>query len=135
MNPSRLAEIALTGDCSPEESSDMARMLMEARCRRSDPATSQAAARTASMAMTSKRLAVLHLFERWGPMTDEEVSSRYELDGSDPSGHLGRCCPNQSESGLRTRRSELVRMDQLVDSGRTKRMSTGRQAIVWSVPE
>lgn len=39
--------------------------------------------------------------------------------------------PRSSQSGLRTRVSELVRGGVVQDSGRTSTMTTGRQAIVW----
>lgn len=41
--------------------------------------------------------------------------------------------PKSSQSGLRTRVSELVRGGVVQDSGRTRTMSTGRQAIVWTL--
>lgn len=40
-----------------------------------------------------------------------------------------------SQSGLRTRVSELVRGGVVEDSGRTRTMTTGRQAIVWQLTE
>ena len=124
MNPSRLSSIVLTGECSAEEASEMASILMQAKVRSGGSATSQAAASSASIAMTPKRLAVLNAFKRWGPMTDEQLRTRYAMRAD---------VPGQSESGLRTRRSELVRMQQLRDSGTTRKMSTGRQATVWEL--
>lgn len=40
-----------------------------------------------------------------------------------------------SQSGLRTRVSELVRGGVVCDTGRTRTMTTGRQAIVWALTE
>ena len=124
LNPSRLSSIVLTGDCSAEEASEMASILMQAKTRAGGLPTSQAAAKSASISMTPKRLAVLDAFKRWGPMTDEQLSKCYAMT---------RGAPAQSESGLRTRRSELVRMQQLRNSGSTRQMSTGRQATVWEL--
>lgn len=106
----------------------MANLLLEAKSRTSDPDTSQAAA-LAVTRMTSKRLAVLRLFELSGEMTDEQLLDRYR------SRSRSRGWPEQSESGLRTRRCELIRMGQLQDTGRTRRMTTGRMAKIWGVIE
>ena len=123
MDHKRLPAIVLTGDCSPEEASEMATILLEAKARRSDPDTSQEAAQSV-LAMTDRRTAVLEMFSSCGPMTDEELLRRYRDD-----------LPPQSASGLRTRRSELVRMGELMDTGKRRRMTTGRMAIVWAQVE
>ena len=40
---------------------------------------------------------------------------------------------DQSDSGLRTRRNELVRMGLLADTGQTRPIRSGRQAILWGL--
>jgi hypothetical protein len=91
------------------------------RARRSDPETSIAAARSIAPTIAASQAEVLVLFREFGPMTDEEARQSY--------GEGGR----QSESGLRSRRAELVRMGLLEDSGRRWPGRTGRQMIVWAV--
>ena len=115
----RLPAIARTGECKPAEASAMAAMLLEAKARRGDPSTSQTAAMSV-LTLTEKRSAVLEMLAS-GPLTDEEIQQRYRPD-----------MPRQSASGLRTRRSELVRLGLVQDSGTRRSMSTGRLAIVWA---
>ena len=100
------------------------RNLSEAHARRFDPETSHEAARSVTK-LTARRWAVLKVLEQHGPMTDEQLMIRYaELAAR---GDL----PEQSVSGLRTRRSELVTMNKVRDTGVRSRMASGRQAIVW----
>lgn len=40
-----------------------------------------------------------------------------------------------SDSGTRTRRSELVKMDLIVDSGTRAVLPSGRRSIIWAVIE
>lgn len=40
----------------------------------------------------------------------------------------------QTDSGLRTRRSELVKKGLLVDTGRRELLDTGRSSKVWGLP-
>jgi len=54
-------------------------------------------------------------------MTDEEIGVYVKVD---PKIKI-------SPSGARTRRSELVNLGLVQDTGKRKRMSTGRSAIVW----
>jgi hypothetical protein len=108
----------------------------QARARRTDPGTSHAAAR--SVNTTANHLAVLVVFRRCGPMTDEQLVANYGIqrriqeDGVRQSGDLGRIAlPQQAASGLRTRRKELVDRGLVRDTGRKAPMSTGRDATVW----
>ena len=128
MDHARLPTIALTGKCSPDEAMDMASALLKARTRRTHPDTSRDAAQSVRE-MTDRRSAVLSCFEHFGEMTDEEFLDVYERKQTDES------WPEQSVSGLRTRRSELVRFSRLADTGRRKRMRSNRQAIVWGLAE
>ena len=63
------------------------------------------------------------MFEVHGPLTDEELVRRYVA--ADEGLRF------QSPSGLRTRRSELVKAGLLRDTGQRKVGSTGRKMIVW----
>lgn len=68
-------------------------------------------------------------------------------DPDDPHGHWSRTHegiahhwetsrrPSVSESGLRTRVSELVPPDFVQDSGHRAEMTTGRRAIVWEITD
>ena len=124
MSPLRLLHIANTGECTAAEAVQMAQMLLAPKTRSTDPETSREAPK--AIKMTENREAVLRVFRQFGAMTDEEAQRRYES-----CIRLGLPYPEQKDSGLRTRRSELVKMGELRDSGRTRRMSTGGKAIVW----
>jgi hypothetical protein len=124
MNPSRIAEIAATDRVLDGEAAEMARILLQAHARRSDPSTSKEAAASV-VNMTKNREAVLATFEQCGELTDFELVSAY--------GHDDGSMPDQSESGLRTRRAELVRMGKLRDSGKTRDNANGRRCVVWAL--
>lgn len=88
-----------------------------ARARNTDPGTSHAAARSQTpKKMTKLRHVVLDTFIRYGPMDDTVLVSR--IAGYTPS-------------GIRTRRSELVEMGLVEDTGIRVRLATGRLANVW----
>lgn len=89
----------------------------EARARRRDPETSREAARSVENIWESQRT-ILELLQRRGASTDEEIFML--VSGMSPS-------------GARTRRSELVKMGLVRDSGQRRKLSTGRRAIVWEV--
>ena len=64
-------------------------------------------------------------------LTDEQLLDRYrERRRHDPEIY-----PEQSESGLRTRRHELVELGFAADSEKRREISTGRQAIVWRITD
>lgn len=94
-----------------------------AHARHTDPATSHEAAASVTE-LTEKQRVVLDLFEQHGPMADHELLRIYRI------GTL----PPQSDSGLRTRRSELVAAGKLVQSGPDATTPTGRRALRWDVP-
>lgn len=97
------------------------------RARTTDPGTSHAAAASVDReAMRATQRALLSLFEEKGPMTDEQAAAEYE------SVYANRGWPQQSPSGLRTRRNELVSSEALRDTGEKRALSTGRKAIVWA---
>lgn len=96
---------------------------IRARARRRDPVTSHAAA--ASVAgITEKQRAVLRVLAWAGPLTDEELVEEYERPRVEP-------LPEQSPSGIRSRRSELVKLGHVeaVGQGRT---GAGRRALRWA---
>jgi hypothetical protein len=74
--------------------------------------------------MRSSQIAVLDLFRRHGPMTDERLVAAADLDGV-----------QQSVSGLRTRRSELVTFGLLIDSGDRGITVSRRPSIIWRLDE
>lgn len=123
MNPQRLQDIRYTGTCTPQEAREMAGLLLEAKTRANAAKTSQKAAASVQR-MTRKRQDVMATFRRFGALTDEQLVSVYaSMDD----------VTDQSESGLRTRRSELVRMGLLTDTGQTRPIRSGRQAILWGL--
>ncbi len=88
--------------------------------RATDPATSHQAAASVTK-VREKQQAVLNLLRIVGPSDDAAWIARYMATG----------LVRQSYSGLQTRRSELVKLGLVRDSGRRVRMESGRQAIVW----
>jgi hypothetical protein len=93
--------------------------------RRTDPATSHEAA--ASVDLRDSHRAVADCFDAYVELTDEELLRVYRQR------QVGHVYPAQSDSGLRTRRRELVDLGVLENSGRKARMETGRMAIVWQL--
>lgn len=91
-----------------------------ARARKTDPETSHEAARSVKDLRRSQ-WEVYRAFQRLGKMTDEELLSEYQY----VSAH------KQSDSGLRTRRKELVDLGWLRDTGERKTTYAGRSTIVW----
>ena len=91
------------------------------RARATDPETSHEAAASVTN-VRPRQAAVLEAFRVNGPMTDSSLRRVY-------SG------PAQSDSGLRTRRCELVTLGLLVDTGKRERASNGRRAIVWGLAD
>jgi hypothetical protein len=98
--------------------------------RSSDPSTSHDAAGSLSEArIRDSQFSVYILIDHHGAagLSDQDLIRAYA------SAHLRNptMYPYQSESGLRTRRSELVRKGLVVDSGRRSTTRSGRKAIVW----
>lgn len=100
----------------------------EARARSTDPETSHAAARSVKD-LRSSQADVLVVLRRMVPMTDEELVETYQ--------DLARSgfVRSQSPSGIRTRRSELVELGLVEDSGQRETLRSGRRAIVWKARE
>ncbi len=100
-------------------------------------ATHPVTSRRAMDSVTLETAWAIHrwIIERLTPALDgltHEQLWRLWLDSrlEDPAG-----TPRSSQSGLRTRVSELVRGGVVQDSGRTRTMTTGRQAIVWELAD
>jgi hypothetical protein len=87
--------------------------------RHSDPDTSHLAAES----LTAERIRqsqaeVLRTLSLYGPMDDTELVALLR--------------DVQSPSGVRTRRSELVRLGKVIDSGARATLKSGRRGIVWA---
>ena len=90
--------------------------------RSTDPGTSWEAARSIDPDKISEfQSYILTHLRHLGPMTDEEL---WDIEDAI---HHGKVSP----SGLRSRRSELVSMGLVRDSGRKDTLRSGRRAIVW----
>lgn len=95
-----------------------------ARARKTDPKTSQQAADSVRN-ITATHERILDILREYGPMNDEQIADicEYQVQKAD--------MPYVSESGLRSRRSELVSRGLVVDSGDRVKMRSGRNSIVW----
>lgn len=97
---------------------------MNAHARRTDPDTSHAAAQSIDN-LTARQAAVLACFRHSAAcvgLTDHELVTLYRHTPD---------APEQSSSGLRTRRAELAARGLVMDSGKRRKLRTGRTAIVW----
>lgn len=92
--------------------------------RHTDPAESHAAAASVED-VTAKQKAVLALIEEQGPLSDHRLVELYA------SSYYRRGWPQQSESGLRTRRNELFRRGLIAKDSRKALLPSGRQAALW----
>lgn len=93
-----------------------------AHARRTDRQTSKDAAKSVQRIRESQA-DVLTVIRKYGPVSDEQISWYYR--------DLGM--PRQSESGLRTRRSELVALGLVVDSGQLGQTLSNRKTVLWKV--
>jgi hypothetical protein len=119
---------------------------LRAAARSTDPATSHAAARTAHREISLKQLSVLDCF-RSVEEADLRVTAPPNTQGMIDEGlirlyrsrreHIERDAwwPLQTDSGLRTRRSELVTLQYLRDSGRKYATAAGSPSIVWELTD
>lgn len=92
--------------------------------RKTDPAESHEAAASVED-ITGKQSAVLQLVRELGPLTDYDLVRIYQRQFE------GRGWPEQSESGLRTRRNELYRKGYLARDAAQGLLPTGRKAARW----
>lgn len=98
---------------------------MTARARSTDPQTSHEAAEKVR-GITAVQSTILMILWTRGPMTDPQIAEHYYNRVADGS------APNHSESGLRTRRKELVDLGYVAATGDREKLDTGRTATVWS---
>ena len=97
----------------------------QAHARSTDPDTSRAAAASISEDdLRKSQQAVLRIL-RTGEFTDTELVAVYQA-----SMYEGEV-PKQSVSGIRTRRSELVKAGLVHDTGKRVALTSGRRSIVW----
>ncbi len=94
------------------------------RARNTDPDTShQAAASVATDTVTRTQALILEALRAHGPLTDEQLCQRIA--------QVER--KYLAVSGIRTRRSELVKAGRVIDTGDRQPMLSGRPAIVWGL--
>jgi hypothetical protein len=74
---------------------------------------------------------VLACYRAAGPMTQEELVAEYHRRVASATVDW----PAQTDSGIRTRSSELERAGLIRDSGRTRRLASGRQGNVYEAIE
>jgi hypothetical protein len=98
----------------------------QAKARRTDPATSHQAAASVKMGDTHNRILTI-LAD--GGATDEELYAVWQVKVLDQG------WPRVSQSGVRSRRSELVRKGKVVDSGEKGRTVAGRACTIWRLAD
>lgn len=89
------------------------------KARNTDPQTSHEAAESVKN-INATQQAILNALVR--PRTDVELVEVYRKIKSNP---------RASESGIRSRRAELVAAGLVVDTGSRIKLPSGRRAIVW----
>lgn len=92
-----------------------------------DPATSHQAAQSVINSRPTMQTIIDIL--RHGDASDEVIA--YVYNGLVEAGRA----PQVSPSGLRSRRSELVTLGMVEDSGKRTTLMTNRRAIVWRLTE
>lgn len=102
-------------------------MTSTAHARAEDPYTSHLAAATVAD-ITRSQATILAIYHQLGDLTDGDLIAYYMemVDAGD--------YPPLSVSGIRTRRSELVALRRLADTGKRALTLTGRRCIVWGLP-
>lgn len=134
IHPERIEQIAQSGLCQPWEAKALALALLKAHSRRGGPHTSEQAARSLKN-LTQYRSYILTLFKAGKRMTDEKLLNLYQQMVEKHGWE------KQSDSGIRSRRAELVQIGMLHaargEDGKivTERSSTGRKRIVWQLAE
>lgn len=96
-------------------------MARTVRARRTDPVTSHLAADSVDN-VTATQAYILRCLKR--PRNDSQLVQAY---------NAYKTAPRASESGIRSRRAELVDRGLVVDTGRRVRLDSGRYSIVWGL--
>jgi hypothetical protein len=96
-------------------------MARTVRARRTDPITSHLAADSVDN-VTATQAFILRCLKR--PRNDVELVSAY---------NAYKTAPRASESGIRSRRAELVDRGLVVDTGARVKLTSGRYSIVWGL--
>lgn len=91
-----------------------------AHARHRDPETSKEAAK--SVDVTRGQIAILAALTVLGPSSDERIFA-----------HVAAAGMNLSESGARTRRSELVALGRVRFTGKFGETKTGRKTRIWEL--
>lgn len=94
--------------------------------RRTDPAESHAAAKSVTDVTAKQRAVYDCLALAADPLTDHGIAGAYQANREQYG------WPEQSASGLRTRRNELAARGIIVRAGTTK-LPTGRNAATWTL--
>lgn len=104
---------------------------MRLRVRKTDPETSVEAAASVQAKLRASQLAVLLVLGKY-PMgaTDTELVASYQK-----AMLYHELIPMQSESGIRTRRKELVERGLVMDTGDRDYLPSGRRSIRWKVTD
>lgn len=95
------------------------------RARNTDPQTSHDAAERVRNVNAVQSTILMILWHR-GPLTDPQIAEYYYERVADGT------APPHSESGLRTRRKELVDMGKVVPTGGKVQLDSGRYANLWT---
>jgi hypothetical protein len=93
--------------------------------RHTDPITSHQAAASVENLSETKQI-ILSILRRYDNLTDEMLVKLYEARAARGE------APAASQSGIRSRRAELVRENLVQDSEARAKLSSGRNAILWS---
>lgn len=96
-----------------------------AHARKTDPAESHEAASSITN-LTGKQAAILKLIRRFPGMADPGIIAGYQMRSKENPDEF----PPQSESGIRTRRHELVDKG-LVEKAGTITLKSGRRGATW----
>jgi hypothetical protein len=99
----------------------------QARARRTDPQTSHQAARSVIKINDTHRRILMILAE--GAATDEQLYSAWQFM------HCNKDWPRVSQSGVRSRRNELVKKGKVVDSGEKGTTVAGRACTIWRLAD
>lgn len=97
--------------------------LDSARARKSDPLESHLAA-DSNVNREEVAEHVLHLFQRFGPMTDGELTVRFFVDTTSPEAHF---------DSPRKRRSDLTKAGRVIATSIPGETKSGRRATVWAL--